>query len=215
MISAFLSAFVFAYSTLVPVINPFSGAMLFTTMTPDVPDRDKAYVVRQIAFFCLIIMLVCLFAGHFILSFFGISVGALRVAGGCVLFAAGWNAMNAPAHDGTEDNGRPQRIYSRTQLKSMAFYPFTLPLTTGPGCIAVTVAIGTSLPYDIPNIAGTVAAIIATMATIWVCYRYSDRISKAVGTAGADALARIMAFILICLGVSVFWQGFSELWKTL
>ena len=131
MISAFLSAFVFAYSTLVPVINPFSGAMLFTTMTPDVPDRDKAYVVRQIAIFCLIIMLVCLFAGHFILSFFGISVGALRVAGGCVLFAAGWNAMNAPAHDGTEDNGRPQRIYSRTQLKSMAFYPFTLPLTTG------------------------------------------------------------------------------------
>lgn len=89
MISAFLSAFVFAYSTLVPVINPFSGAMLFTTMTPDVPDRDKAYVVRQIAIFCLIIMLVCLFAGHFILSFFGISIGALRVAGGCVLFAAG------------------------------------------------------------------------------------------------------------------------------
>ena len=206
MISAFLSAFVFAYSTLVPVINPFSGAMFFTTMTRDVPDRDKGYVCRQIAIFCLIIMLVCLFAGHFILSFFGISVGALRVAGGCVLF---------PAHDGSEDQGQPQRIYSRTQLKSMAFYPFTLPLTTGPGCIAVTVAIGTSLPYDIPNIAGTVAAIIATMATIWVCYRYSDRISKAVGTAGADALARIMAFILICLGVSVFWQGFSELWKTL
>ena len=105
---------------MVPVINPFSGAMFFTTMTRDVPDRDKGYVCRQIAIFCLIIMLVCLFAGHFILSFFGISVGALRVAGGCVLFAAGWNAMNAPAHDGSEESGRPQRSYSsvRTPVRS-------------------------------------------------------------------------------------------------
>lgn len=215
MISAFLSAFFLAYTTLVPVINPFSGAMFFITMTRHVPEKDRSYVVGQIALFCLIIMLVCLFAGHFILSFFGISVGALRVAGGCVLFAAGWSALNAPAHDGSNDNETPTRPYSRSQLKSMAFYPFTLPLTTGPGCIAVTVALGTSLPYDVPNIAGTLAAIVATMATIWVCYRYSDRINRAVGTAGADALARIMAFILICLGVSIFWQGFSELWKTL
>lgn len=215
MISAFLSAFVFAYTTLVPVINPFSGAMFFISLTRDVSERDRAYVAGQISIFCLIIMLVCLFAGHFILSFFGISVGALRVAGGCVLFAAGWSALNAPAHDSSSEEPSKGKSYTRSQLKSMAFYPFTLPLTTGPGCIAVAVALGTSLPYDVPNIAGTVAAIIATMLTIWVCYRYSDRVSKAVGTAGADALARIMAFILICLGVSVFWTGFSELWKTL
>jgi len=40
-------------------------------------------------------------------------------------------------------------------------------------------------------------------------------VGRAVGAAGADALARIFAFILICLGVSVFWQGFSELWLAL
>lgn len=213
MFSAFISAFVFTYTTLVPVINPFSGAMLFCTMTARVPDADRAYMARQVSLYGLLILIVCLFAGHFVLSFFGISVGALRVAGGCVLFAAGWSALNAPSHDeGAQTDAQP---VSRLKLKSMAFYPFTLPLTTGPGSIAVSVAIGTSLPYDIPNITGTVAAILATCLTIWVCYRYSDRVSKAVGAAGADALARILAFILICLGVSVFWQGFSELWKTL
>lgn len=212
MFSAFVSAFVFTYTTLVPVINPFSGAMLFCTMTSRVPDADRAYMARKVSLYGLFILIFCLFAGHFVLSFFGISVGALRVAGGCVLFAAGWASLNAPPTD--EGQSEAQAV-SRFRLKSMAFYPFTLPLTTGPGSIAVSVAIGTSLPYDVPNITGTLAAIFATCLTIWVCYRYSDRVSKAVGAAGADALARILAFILICLGVSVFWQGFSELWKTL
>lgn len=103
----------------------------------------------------------------------------------------------------------------RSRLKAMAFYPFTLPLTTGPGAIAVTVAIGTTLPYNFSNLAGTILAILAVVAVIWLCFRYGDRVSRAVGAAGADALARIFAFILICLGVAVFWQGFTELWLNL
>ena len=199
--SAFVSAFIYAFSTLLPVINPFSGAMFFAAMTGNLNDRDRAYVANRLALYSVVI-----------LGFFGISVGVLRCAGGCVLFAAGWSALNAPSHDGSEQT--PQSL-SRVKLKSMAFYPFTLPLTTGPGAIAVSVALGTSLPYNVANIAGTVAATFATVVVIWLCYRYSDRVGRAVGAAGADALARIFAFILICLGVSVFWQGFSELWLAL
>ena len=79
----------------------------------------------------------------------------------------------------------------------------------------MSVAVSTSLPRDLGHIAGTFVATVATVAVIWVCYRYSDRLNKAVGVAGADALARIFAFILICLGVAIFWQGFSELWLEL
>ena len=130
-----------------------------------------------------------------------------------VLFAAGWNALNAPSHD--EGSKEPPLALPRSRLKAMAFYPFTLPLTTGPGAIAVTVALGTTLPYTASNLGGTILAILATVLVIWICFRYSDRVSRSVGAAGADALARIFAFILICLGVSIFWQGFSELWLQL
>lgn len=203
--ASFVGAFLYAFTTLLPVINPFSGAMFFVTLTGHLSDADRSYVAGRIALFSLIILMVCLFAGHIILGFFGISVGVLRCAGGIVLFAAGWNALNAPAQDGT----------SSPRLKAMAFYPFTLPLTTGPGAIAVTVAIGTTLPYNFSNLAGTILAILAVVAVIWLCFRYGDRVSRAVGAAGADALARIFAFILICLGVAVFWQGFTELWLNL
>ena len=211
--SAFLGAFIYTFTTLIPVINPFSGAMFFVTLSSQLSDGDRAYVAGRSAIFSLIILVVSLFAGHLILGFFGISVGVLRCAGGIVLFAAGWSALNAPSHEASKATA-PQNL-PRSRLKAMAFFPFTLPLTTGPGAIAVSVALGTSLPFNVANIAGTIIAIIATVIVIWLCYRYSDRVSKAVGAAGADALARIFAFILICLGVSIFWQGFSELWLAL
>ena len=210
--ASFVGAFLYAFTTLLPVINPFSGAMFFVTLTGHLSDADRSYVAGRIAVFSLIILMVCLFAGHIILGFFGISVGVLRCAGGIVLFAAGWNALNAPAQDGTSS---PKMELPRSRLKAMAFYPFTLPLTTGPGAIAVTVAIGTTLPYNFSNLAGTILAILAVVAVIWLCFRYGDRVSRAVGAAGADALARIFAFILICLGVAVFWQGFTEVWLNL
>ena len=210
--ASFVGAFLYAFTTLLPVINPFSGAMFFVTLTGHLSDADRSYVAGRIALFSLIILMVCLFAGHIILGFFGISVGVLRCAGGLVLCAAGWSALNAPAQDGTPS---PQMELPRSRLKAMAFYPLPLPLTTGPGAIAVTVAIGTTLPYNFSNLAGTILAILAVVAVIWLCFRYGDRVSRAVGAAGADALARIFAFILICLGVAVFWQGFTELWLNL
>ncbi len=211
--SAFWAAFVYAFMTFLPVINPFSGAMFFVTLSGNLSDNDRAYAAGKIAVYSFIILLICLFAGHLILGFFGISVGVLRCAGGSVLLAAGWKALNAPSQD--EKTLATQPSLSRARLKAMAFYPFTLPLTAGPGAIAVSVALGTSLPYTVANIAGTIAATFATTVVIWICYRYSDRVSRAVGTAGADALARVFAFILICLGFSIFWQGFSELWLSL
>ena len=97
--ASFVGAFLYAFTTLLPVINPFSGAMFFVTLTGHLSDADRSYVAGRIALFSLIILMVCLFAGHIILGFFGISVGVLRCAGGIVLFAAGWNALNAPAQD--------------------------------------------------------------------------------------------------------------------
>ena len=131
MTSAFVSAFVLAFSTFLPVINPFSGAMFFCTLTTSLSDRDRAFVANRIALYCLIILLVCLTCGHLILSFFGISVGVLRMAGGCVLFAAGWTALNAPTQEETTEE-RP--ALSRAKLKSMAFYPFTLAAHDGTRC---------------------------------------------------------------------------------
>ena len=206
------AAAIMVFAALVPVLNPFGGAMFFLTLTNGVDPHVRASMANQIGLYSIIVLLVCLFAGNIILNFFGISIGVLRMAGGIVLFSAGWQALNAPPQDDGAPAGQPK---SARVLSTMAFYPFTLPLTTGPGAISVAVAVGATPVRDVGDVIGCIVGVLLSGFVIWVCYRFCDRINRSVGAAGADALARIFAFILICLGVTIFWTGFSELWATL
>ncbi len=204
-----LSAFILAFTILLPVINPFSGALFYSKLACNLNDRDRAFVANRIALYCLIILIICMSCGHLILSFFGISVEVLQVAGGIVLFSMGWRVLNAPTQEQTCANQHP---LPRAKLKTMAFYPFTLPLTTGPGAIAAAVALTASAPYNAEHFSGTTLAIFAVVLVVWICYRFCDRFSRAVGLAGSDAFIRIFAFIVLCLGVSIGWKGFETLW---
>ncbi len=256
----FLNTFLLAYSAFIPVLNPFGGAMFLLALTPGLDDLTRGAMVRRIVFYSAIILFASLFAGHLILSFFGISLGVLRICGGIVLFYAGWSALNAPAETGDDDGATSERKKPLTyeRVMSMAFYPLTLPLTMGPGVISVATAMGAGIfegglmafaglmsacvatlatvfiCYRLPltmgpgvisvatamgagifegglmAFAGLMSACVATLATVFICYRYCDRLSRAVGAAGADAISRIFAFILICIGTGVFWQGLSE-----
>lgn len=206
------AATIMVFAALVPVLNPFGGAMFFLTLTNGVDPHIRRTMANQISLYSMIVLLVSLFAGNLILNFFGISIGVLRMAGGIVLFSAGWQALNAPPQEEGAPTGQPK---SARMLSTMAFYPFTLPLTTGPGAISVAVALGATPYEDAGQLIGTVLGIALSIVLVWVCYRYCDRITRAVGAAGADAMARIFSFILICLGVSTFWTGFSELWTQL
>jgi len=211
-----ISTFLFTFASFIPVLNPFGGAMFFLALTPNIDDETRKMMVNRIVFYSMIILLVSLFAGHLILSFFGISLGVLRVGGGLVLMSAGWKALNDASSVDDSDGANIEPPKSRKKLLSMAFYPITLPLTMGPGMIAVSTAIGTgTLGQGTTALIGCLLATVATLLTVYVCYRYCDRVSEAVGTTGADALSRVFAFILLCIGISVLWQGFSELWLSL
>ena len=209
---SFYTTLLMVFSSFMPAINPFGGSMLFLSMTNGISHEERAKLARRIAIYSLAVLLVSLYAGNLILNFFGISIDVLRVAGGIVLFSTGWTVLHEGDADGTTVS---KEMTVRHVYSEMAFYPFTLPLTTGPGAISVAVALGATPYEDVGQLVGTLLGLGLSIALVWVCYRYCDRITRAIGAAGSDALARIFSFILICLGVSTFWAGFSELWAQL
>jgi multiple antibiotic resistance protein len=99
----------------------------------------------------------------------------------------------------------------------MAFYPLTMPLTTGPGTISVAVSLGTNRPRQFGE--GQVLWFMAqvTLATILICaiiyllYRYADGISRRIGATGTAVVMRLSAFLLFCIGIQIFWNGAAEL----
>ncbi len=210
---SFYTTLLMVFSSFLPAINPFGGSMLFLSMTTSLEHAERAKLARRIAFYSLLVLLVCLYVGNVILNFFGISIDVLRVAGGIVLFSTGWRVL----HDGDADGAASVKNHAPVKhvYSEMAFYPFTLPITTGPGSISVAVAIGATPMHSFAETAGCLTAIVLNCLVIWICYAYSDSVTRVLGAVGANAFTRIFAFILICIGVSIFWTGFSGLWMSM
>lgn len=206
------STFLFVFWALFPVVNPPGSALVFLTMTRRLSHQHRGELALRIGLFSFLIIIVSLLVGAYVLAFFGISVPVLRVAGGLVVAAAGWKLMNAPAESRTAEidtDLRPKEIMRQ------AFYPLTMPLTTGPGTIATAIALGTGNPTIGPvfiwTALGGIGAACALALLVFVCYRWSDQIAKLVGEGGTDALVRLTAFILLCIGLQILWTGLSDL----
>ena len=215
--SSALNIFFLVFAAIFPVVNPPGSALVFLGLT-----RDAAHVIRRIlawrvarnSFF----VLVCsFFLGALVLEFYGISIPVLRVAGGFIVAVAGWKLLTEGSQKELEASADG---VSRTNPLDQAFYPLTLPLTTGPGTIAVVISLGlsrasyTNETDEILFVLASLLAIVLIAITIFLCFAYGDRIERLLGPAGTDIAVRLSAFILFCLGVQILWSGGSELLKS-
>jgi len=147
-----------------------------------------------------------------VLRIFGISIPVLRVAGGIVIALSAWKMLNAP--DDTEERGAAVQEAGDRDVERMAFYPLTMPVTTGPGTISVAIALGIGETADRKPLLFAVQALLTTSLIcllVYFLYKSSSRISQAVGSTGTTIIAKLSAFLLFCIGIQVLWTGIAEL----
>jgi multiple antibiotic resistance protein len=209
----FVQGVLFVVGALLPIVNPFGNAPIFLALTAGVSRETHHALARLIALYGFALLAASLFVGSYILAFFGISVPVMRVAGGIVVIAAGWNILHRG--ETPEESGQASAAWSERQIASRAFYPLTLPLTVGPGSMSVAVTLGADMPrYNLPT------PVLATMAlvgvaivclSVYLAYRFADGLLRFLGATGTDVLVRLSAFILLCIGVEITWKGVSAL----
>jgi multiple antibiotic resistance protein len=211
MLNEFSKSVLLIFTTLFPIINPPAVALIVLSMVRGASDTELAELARRIAINGFVILLASLSIGAYVLSFFGISEDVLRVAGGLVIAMAGWNLLQAPS----DDSATPGPNLDRTaSLRSMAFYPLTLPMTVGPGSIAVAVALGTGSPHSglqPIHLAGVGVALVLLCLSIFCCVRYCGRLEKLLGKVGTQIAMRLFSFVLFCIGIQLLWIGVSQL----
>jgi multiple antibiotic resistance protein len=210
-----LNALLLGFPALFSIVNPISGAFIFREVTAH-RTQDRAGLARLVALYSLVVMTVALWAGSYVLAIFGITLAALRVAGGIVVALSAWNLLNAPERQ----EARKQEQASPTAgVDDIAWFPLTIPFTTGPGTIAVAVALGSSHPQGPAELAwffvGMTAATVALAAVIWITYRSTDRISRLMGQRGSRTVTRLSAFLLLCVGVQILITGVEDVLRPL
>jgi multiple antibiotic resistance protein len=200
------------FAALFPIVNPLGGAPIFLAMTADYAPEERATLAWRVTVNAFILLVASVATGTYVLEFLGLSVPVVQVGG--VWWSARW--------DGACCRTRPRPTARRPQIlrltRNLAFYPLTMP-RGGPGSIAVAITIGANHPDSVRSllINGPAILIGVTLvaASVFVAYRYAHRLSRMIGEAGMNVLLRLTAFILVCIGVQIVWNGVSALLRTL
>jgi multiple antibiotic resistance protein len=153
--------------------------------------------------------------GPQLLLFFGITLSALKLAGGAVVIAMGWNLLN---QQGSSDHGTNSSsgITDATAAGS-AFFPLTMPMTVGPGSIATAISLVAAeqdekdfhFLAELPAVIGATSALVVLSLVIYLVYRESSGIQRLLGANGTNVLMRLFAFILLAIGVQIFLGGLN------
>jgi multiple antibiotic resistance protein len=203
---------------LFPIVNPIGNTPIFLSLTRGLSSRGRIVLARMIAVNGLILILASIFIGTHILAFFGISLPVVQVGGGLVVIATGWALLREPNGDEGGGTSGSHRECNEAGYSRQAFYPLTLPLTVGPGTIATAITVGANRPegseWRWPLIAGMLLGAVLIAASIYVSYRFAERIGRTLGDSGMNVIIRLSSFILVCIGVQILWNGLSTLLRT-
>lgn len=192
------------FVSLVTIVNPASKIPLFLALSADMGEAERLRTARQACLYALALLVASLFAGVLVLETFGISYGALRIAGGLTIAILGYRMLFG-SPDPWQGGGQGRA--------NVAFFPLALPGISGPGTIAAVIGISTEIAeLKSPGLraaaySATVAAILSILAIVWLVMRFAPLASRFVGAEGLNVATRLTGFLLVCIGVQFVGSG--------
>ena len=189
-------------------MNPFSTAPLFVSLTAGFDAKRRHRDALMACFYAFGILLLFLLLGTTIIDFFGISVPGIRIAGGLIISALGFNMLFPKAPAGGTNGGASSEL-------EIAFTPLAMPSLAGPGSISVVVTAASQIKSNYPEdyiviYAGVVAGIAVTLLMAWAVLRTASSMARLLGPSGIDALTRIFGFLLVAIGIQFLLTGVSD-----
>jgi multiple antibiotic resistance protein len=210
----FGSVVMLAVGALFPIVDPLGGAPIYLAMTTGLTSVERSRMARSVAINSFLLLLASALIGAYVLDFFGLSIPSVQVAGGVVVCMIAWSLLNSPTSPTALGRNGAQRM-TPEDLEQRAFYPMTMPLTVGPGSISVALTLGANPPPGLrPSLLTALAhamGILLVAVSVFLCYRYADRIVSKLGPTGTGVVVRLSAFILLCIGVQICWNGIHAL----
>lgn len=204
MIQELFNYFLGAFTSLFSIIDPPGVMPVFLALTAAHPASYRNYTARKATIFMAGILIFFLFAGTFVMTFFGISLESLRVAGGIIIMRSGFDLLNAN-HKAELSKQSKQEALEKADI---SFTPLAMPLLSGPGSIAATISLATQAKSFV-YVLVILLAILIICAITFLILRVSQRLLPYLGPSGLDAVSKIMGFIALTVGVQFILNGLS------
>jgi multiple antibiotic resistance protein len=214
------TSFLLAFSTLLPLINPIGSALVFLGLVGEATPAVFRSLARRIAINNIVFLAIIQLLGSAILRFFGISLPIVQVAGGLVITTLGWSMLNQKDAEASAQTKQEEADAclddTSKKLADKLFYPFTFPVTSGPGTLVATLTLSahatrSTVAGDVLSNLGLFLAIVALSTGVYFCYAYAPRLTRAIAPSTVHGILRVMAFIVLSIGVQIAWNGLTAL----
>ena len=208
---ALLTFFLATLGSLFSVVNPLGAVPIYLTLTSTSTPRHREVTARKTAMWFMIILIVFFLAGTYILNFFGISLNALRIAGGLIIVNSGYGLLNSKFEERRiSDEVEEEAI----NAEDVSFTPMAMPMLSGPGSISLLISLFVQQSEWVSR--GLIIGVIITMALlIWVVLHFAPALFKLLGRGGLAALSRIMGFLVMAIGIEMLIAGIVSLVRSM
>ena len=201
-----ITFFIAAFSSMFTIINPFSAATMFLSITKYDSKQKKRAMAMKASFTAAVVLIVFALAGNYILNFFGVTVDAFRIAGGIIIGSIGLSMINA------------KRDYLRTEKEKkeavtkedVSIIPMAIPMLSGPGAMTTSLVLMRETSSTIDAATLIFAIIIVCILSYFVISR-ADYIGRYLGETGKHVSERIMGLIVLVVGVQFVINGIEGL----
>ena len=199
-----MDIFIYLFVALFSVLNPIGTVPIFVGLTQGytASERSKTSLVTSINVF--IILMISFFVGQYVLSFFGITITALRIAGGIIIASSGFSLLNG---NFSKNKGINKKVQKEAEARQhIALTPLAMPMLAGPGSISLLIAYYQELgesgnAITTTEILFSCLAILAVAALIYIVLRSAHYLAKILGSSGIVAISRIIGFLTIAIGI--------------
>lgn len=193
-----MELFIYLFAGLFSVLNPIGTVPIFVGLTMDDDKKERSRISLWTAINVFLILVISFFFGEYVLSFFGISIEALRIAGGIIIATSGFSLLTGNFNKKRGVNKEVQHDAQRRN--DIALTPLAIPMLAGPGSISLLIAFYHE-HHEMLEIAISVSAILAVAVAIFITLRSAHYLAKILGASGIVAISRIVGFIVIAIGV--------------
>jgi len=206
-----IAFFIYAFASIFVIVNPVGGLITFISLTAGMSVAERREIAKRSVMIACLLAIVFAISGELILRFFGVTVDALRVAGGILLFIVALDMLHARV---SRESVTAEEIKDATKREDISVFPIAMPLLTGPGAITtVIVVIRTGQTLELKII--TILAILLTFALSYLIFRFADVINRILGVSGSLVVTRVMGLLLGAIAVNFIAIGIWNIYMSM
>src|SRR5579863_4868360 len=191
------------FLALFPIVDPFGGIPVFYTLTARFSRRERIWTAFKTSAYVFAILVVFLFFGRFVLSFFGISLPVLKIAGGLIVANTAWGMVTSTSRI------TPAESDEAEDKEDISLTPLAMPLMSGPGAIGVVMGLAANVDSTASYL-GMIIGIAAVALSVLLFFWLGGPLVRRLGPSAVGAINKIFGFLILAVAVQLVWDGVAD-----